>query len=190
MIRTLTCLLAITATAMLSGVGGTSTASANANRKSHTTTEAAQATSLASEWTGGSAYRLVQYWRDRREPYEERSGISYRELERMAYDLQDSASRAHDHAREMFHAKDFQGSRKGADEALAAYKDLKDSSRAFYDQVVKYRGDLGHIDEEYRRVARDYYQARDRSTHYGFHVEANLDRVGRLIEEMRFIERR
>jgi hypothetical protein len=108
----------------------------------------------------------------------------------MAWDLQASASRAHARAREMFEDKNFRGSRKGADEALERYKDLKDSARNFYDQVVKYHGDIGHIDEEYRKVSRNYNQARDRSVHYGFRVEANLDRVGQLLEQLRFIERR
>ena len=121
---------------------------------------------------------LVDYYREER-----RSGGGYRydqlyqaaaEIERLADNLKDRAERQEDRGRI-------------GDRELERMRDLKDAAIRFRDQVVKYRGDLNHIDEEYATLVDRMQRANRVMNAFSSNYQNDFGRLRSLVRQLSYI---
>lgn len=113
--------------------------------------------------------------------------IGYRELQGIADDIKRLSHYVSDRAKADYKTSYPAFGEREAREALGRLGNLEEAAEAFDEQVEKYRGDIGHIDEEYSRLRQAYYHARHRIRYFGSDVRGNFERIGQLIDRLSFI---
>jgi hypothetical protein len=115
--------------------------------------------------------------------YEQPGPVSYRELQATADRIAELAKRVHDQAS----YERGQSDRDRVEKALERLDEVKDAAFHFRDQVEKYHGDPGHIDEEYRELTRRINRAETDLRFFSGAVTSDFQRLSSLSNRIGYL---